>query len=62
MPGLFSRGGKMKRIFRAIYTALGIYSSVLAFHRINAGMLFLAGVALLCSIGFFWMSFGEEEK
>jgi len=52
----------MKRIFRAIYTALGIYSSVLAFHRINAGMLFLAGVALLCSIGFFWMSFGEEEK
>jgi hypothetical protein len=52
----------MKRIFRAIYTALGIYSAVFAFYRVNAGMLFLAGVDLFCSIGFFWMSFGEEER
>jgi hypothetical protein len=52
----------MKRVFRAIYTSLGIYGAIYAFHRIAAGQLLLAGVDLLCSIGFFWMSFGEEEK
>jgi hypothetical protein len=62
MPGLFSRGGKMKRIFRAIYTALGIYSILSSFQRANVGQFLLAGIELLCSIGCFWLSFCEEEK
>ncbi len=52
----------MKRIFRAIYVVLGIYSVLSSFLRATCGQLLLAGIELLCSIGCFWLSFCEEEK
>jgi hypothetical protein len=52
----------MKRIFRALYTALGIYSILSSFQRADNGEILLAGIELFCSIGFFWISFSEEAR
>jgi dolichyl-phosphate-mannose--protein O-mannosyl transferase len=52
----------MNLILKATFTALGIYSVLSSFQRAKNDELLLAGIELLCSIGFWWMSFNEREK